>query len=420
MIICYQIHVYSFNRDYFSWSTVRKFYCFTLSMAQPGIYFDEENRTFRLYCGKSLYAFAIGPDMNLEHLYWGKSLSMGYDLRYLCESVRAEIFAISEIATEFNATVHASNADTMVSSSSVADPALPPDLGFPLKAKLQRSFSVPVFSTNSKIETNAPSSTSLMSGEPLLAIPFSHKELALFTNEYDTYCGLQRNRLQNLIWRIEYILHQQQGTIKIKQLNTVEEILHGYLTDCGTNQSKKPISYTLQESSKLFTNKRNHIKNILDSHHRYLPGNLLQKLMQNAKNDHILLSEIGKAAYRTYARPSGSNIGKGMLLLEYSDNGTGDFRPPSFQIVCPNGSSITPLKYCSHTISPGKAKMPNYMPSIHCETSECTTLSIVMADQITGVVVELIYNCMHAYDVITRRTVFRNSAHCTTCHPAFR
>mgnify|MGYP003385394035 CR=1 FL=1 len=413
-------------------------------MTQPGIYFDKSNKTFRLYCGDSLYAFAIGPDMSLEHLYWGKSLQMGYDLRYLCESVRTEIFATSEIASEFNATIHAQGSDISVPSSLIMNPELPPDLVLPGPLTLQRAYSDPVFPTISMSIENVNSDSkdvdkpSVLSGvqplppiEPHLSIPLAHKELALFANEYETHSGLQRYRLQNLIWRVTHILNMQVGTVTLNQLEIIEDILHGCITTPNERESSQSshIETTANyfynaanQSCNMITRKRNHIKDILDNHHRYLPGNLLQKLINKSSKDKEVLGEIGKSAYRTYARPSGSGIGKGMLLLEFSDNGTGDFRPPSFQCICPNGSSITPLKYCSHSITRGKIELPNYMPSIRCDSNanECTTLSIVMSDRITGVVVELIYNCMHNYDVITRRAVFRNAADCTTCHPAFR
>jgi hypothetical protein len=34
------------------------------------IIFDGSYKTFRLYPGKSLYAFSISPELSLEHLYW--------------------------------------------------------------------------------------------------------------------------------------------------------------------------------------------------------------------------------------------------------------------------------------------------------------------------------------------------------------
>lgn len=54
--------------------------------------FDETFKTFRITCGKSLYAFAISSDLSLEHLYWGRALQPGYDLRYLSRSGRTMHF----------------------------------------------------------------------------------------------------------------------------------------------------------------------------------------------------------------------------------------------------------------------------------------------------------------------------------------
>ena len=61
------------------------------------IVFDEKYKTFRLYAGKSLYAFSISPELCLEHLYWGETLQSGFDLRYLSESARQTVFATAEV-----------------------------------------------------------------------------------------------------------------------------------------------------------------------------------------------------------------------------------------------------------------------------------------------------------------------------------
>ncbi len=60
------------------------------------ISFDEKSRTFRLYPGNSLYAFCISPKLSLEHLYWGKNLRGGFDLRPLLERSRLLHFSTSE------------------------------------------------------------------------------------------------------------------------------------------------------------------------------------------------------------------------------------------------------------------------------------------------------------------------------------
>ena len=56
------------------------------------IKFDEDLLTFYLYSGSSLYAFALTPEQNLEHLYFGPRLSRGFDLRFVSNSSRTLAF----------------------------------------------------------------------------------------------------------------------------------------------------------------------------------------------------------------------------------------------------------------------------------------------------------------------------------------
>lgn len=86
-------------------------------------------------------------------------------------------------------------------------------------------------------------------------------------------------------------------------------------------------------------------------------------------------------------------LGKGGVCVEYADQGTGDFRSPSFTIVDNfNGSTISPLKYRKHKIYRGKLPMPECMPAIRCRSEfEASTLVITMADSTTGLEVDLIY-----------------------------
>jgi hypothetical protein len=81
--------------------------------AEERVIFDATFKTFRLYPGKSLYAFSISPELTLEHLYWGKRLPPGYDLRYLSQSSRMLHFNTAE--------QHASVADDAVRDSLFKD-----------------------------------------------------------------------------------------------------------------------------------------------------------------------------------------------------------------------------------------------------------------------------------------------------------
>ena len=52
------------------------------------IKFHSDVNTFCLYAANSLYTFCIGPDLTLEHIYWGVKVDDSYDMRYICQSVR--------------------------------------------------------------------------------------------------------------------------------------------------------------------------------------------------------------------------------------------------------------------------------------------------------------------------------------------
>ena len=121
-------------------------------------------------------------------------------------------------------------------------------------------------------------------------------------------------------------------------------------------------------------------------------------------------------------------LGKGGVCVEYADQGTGDFRTPSFTIADNfNGSTISPLKYRKHKIYRGKLPMPDCMPAVRCHSEfEASTLVITLVDAASGLEVDLVYGkrfrfiviflisfllavVMHEFDVITRRATFRNA-----------
>ena len=66
------------------------------AVSEKGIHFNPNTKTFRLYCGDSLYAFCIGPELLLENLYWDKAIRNDYDLRYLNSNLRMPQFGTAE------------------------------------------------------------------------------------------------------------------------------------------------------------------------------------------------------------------------------------------------------------------------------------------------------------------------------------
>jgi len=103
-------------------------------------------------------------------------------------------------------------------------------------------------------------------------------------------------------------------------------------------------------------------------------------------------------------------LGKNTQLLEFADQGTGDYRRPSFQVCYEDGSTQSPVYYFRHRILKGKSAMPKYFPNIYLvEPREATTLVLELHDFVTGLVVELHYTVMHDYNAICRHVVFLNN-----------
>lgn len=102
------------------------------------------------------------------------------------------------------------------------------------------------------------------------------------------------------------------------------------------------------------------------------------------------------------------SIRRDELLLEYSDHGSGDFCNPSFKVECDNGNTVTPVRYLKHEIIRGKVSMPDYFPGVTFSEEEATTLIVTMHDVCCGLEIDLIYVCMHNFNAITRRVVFKN------------
>jgi len=106
--------------------------------------------------------------------------------------------------------------------------------------------------------------------------------------------------------------------------------------------------------------------------------------------------------------------GKNMKLLEWSDAGTGDYRPPSFSVEYPDGSTISPLVYKSHVIHAGKMLMMTpHLPHVREEepgdADDCTTVAVTLEDTFTGLELELVYTVFRDYDAIARRTIVHNT-----------
>lgn len=97
------------------------------------------------------------------------------------------------------------------------------------------------------------------------------------------------------------------------------------------------------------------------------------------------------------------------LPQEYPSYGNSDFRQPAYQILQPNGSTITDLRYESHRIFNGKSALDG-LPSVYTESDdEAQTLELTLKDELTGIAVILSYTVFEDYNAITRSAKIVNN-----------
>ncbi len=96
------------------------------------------------------------------------------------------------------------------------------------------------------------------------------------------------------------------------------------------------------------------------------------------------------------------------LPQEYPQYGNSDFRKPGYQIQLENGSTVTDLRYDSHTIFKGKKSLAG-LPATYIEKEEeAETLEITMIDALIGLKVVLSYSVFEQFNVISRSVKIMN------------
>ena len=95
------------------------------------------------------------------------------------------------------------------------------------------------------------------------------------------------------------------------------------------------------------------------------------------------------------------------LLLEYSENGKGDFRHSPIEIVMPDGTYVSDFVYHSHTIT----NAPYESKSLPCAYGKAKTLTVTLADKkYINIQLKLSYTVFEESDVIVRNTVVVNNS----------
>ena len=93
------------------------------------------------------------------------------------------------------------------------------------------------------------------------------------------------------------------------------------------------------------------------------------------------------------------------IKQEYATCGTGDMHLPALAARMPDGSRLLDLHYQGHRIAPGKPALPG-LPATYVEQdSEADTLTVLLADPLAGVTVELSYTIFADDPAIARHAV---------------
>jgi alpha-galactosidase len=94
------------------------------------------------------------------------------------------------------------------------------------------------------------------------------------------------------------------------------------------------------------------------------------------------------------------------MVLEWSDNGRGDYRQSPTELLMPDGSFVSDFVYASHRLEPGSIAM-DALPGAYGADQ---TLVVELKDTTCAVRLSLYYSVFEKTDVITRRAVLSNDS----------
>lgn len=111
----------------------------------------------------------------------------------------------------------------------------------------------------------------------------------------------------------------------------------------------------------------------------------------NVGDHSYMCRDASRPSFQANDEYGSANCSLDSARLEYPAFGRGDLRTPAIEIQNADGSDLVDLKYRSHQIYAGKPQ-PAGLPATYCEDStECTTLEILLRDDISCVEVQLFY-----------------------------
>ena len=107
--------------------------------------------------------------------------------------------------------------------------------------------------------------------------------------------------------------------------------------------------------------------------------------------------------------PSDHGAAPGVIPMEYSFSGSGDYRTPCVSARLENGGTALDLRYESHKIFAGKPKLAG-LPATYFENDEAESLEIVLKDRFSDFRVALTYTVAEEYDAVMRSAKIINNS----------
>ena len=143
-----------------------------------------------------------------------------------------------------------------------------------------------------------------------------------------------------------------------------------------------------------------------------LPGGHVTQLYFGRKitdrEDFGHLLECSVRAWAAFRNDDGSGISLEHLKLEYPEYGTADFREAAVEIRQENGSRITDFLYSGYDIRDGKPSLPGLPATYTEEDHEAETLTLHLADRVTGLGLDLLYTIFENGGTVARSACFTN------------
>ena len=137
-------------------------------------------------------------------------------------------------------------------------------------------------------------------------------------------------------------------------------------------------------------------------------GNLYFGKRIHDREDFSYLLEMKQRAMTACVYEGNRKFSLEHLKLEYPVYGSSDYRYPAVEILQENGSRISEFTYVSHTVTDGKPKLSG-LPATYTENDEeAQTLCVKLKDEVTGIVLELLYTIFAQGGIITRSVRFIN------------